>query len=67
MLIFTFSYNPTTKEAAFAGNIGIEQATQLLYQLAIADAVNKAQKVKDNGQDSSEGIPEKAEKPQGSP
>lgn len=44
ILTFTFSVNQETNEAAFAGNIGIQQALQLLQQLAIADAVNKARK-----------------------
>jgi hypothetical protein len=45
ILIFTFSYNPGTKEAAFAGNIEIQQALPILQSLAIADAVNKAREL----------------------
>jgi len=44
--IFTFSFNPERKEAAFAGNIEIQQALQILQQLVIADAVNKAAQLK---------------------
>lgn len=43
MFIFTFTFNPETQEAAFAGNIEIQQALQILQQLVIADAVKKAQ------------------------
>ena len=42
MFIFTFSFKPETNEAAYAGNIDIQQALQILQQLAIADAVRKA-------------------------
>jgi hypothetical protein len=45
MIIFTFSFSPNTQEAAFAGNIGIQEALHLLQQLAIADAVNKAKEL----------------------
>jgi hypothetical protein len=47
MIIFTFSYNPVTQEAAFAGNIGLQEALQLLQGLVIADAVNKATQKKE--------------------
>jgi nicotinic acid phosphoribosyltransferase len=39
--IFTFSFKEETQEAAYAGNIGIQQALHILQQLVIADAVNK--------------------------
>ena len=42
MIIFTFSYDQKTQQAAFAGNISIQEALQILQQLAIQDAVNKA-------------------------
>ena len=40
--LFAFSYNSKTGEANFAGNLGIQEALQILQQLAIADAVRKA-------------------------
>jgi len=42
ILLFSFSLNPESNEAAFAGNIGLQQALQILQSLVIADAVNKA-------------------------
>ena len=60
MIIFSFCFDPKTKEAAVAGNIGIQQALGLLQQLAITEAVNKAKR--DNGQDSSQPLPQKPKK-----
>jgi hypothetical protein len=42
IILFSFSLQPETQEAAYAGNIGIQQALQILQGLTIADAVNKA-------------------------
>ena len=56
-LIFTFSINPETKEAAFAGNIEPMQALQVLQQLVIAEAIRKA---KIDPAESGEKIEEKA-------
>jgi len=42
ILVFTFVYNPETKEANFTGNLDIQEALPILQQLAIADAVRKA-------------------------
>ena len=42
LVIFSFSFNPETQEAAFAGNIEIRQALQILQQLTIADVIQKA-------------------------
>jgi len=42
LLTYTFTYDTEKNEAALAGNIPIEQALQILQQLVIADAVNKA-------------------------
>lgn len=44
IIIFAFTFNPETKEGAMAGNIDPVEAAQLLQQLAIADAIQKAQK-----------------------
>ena len=40
--IFTFSYNVETQEAAIAGNVSIQEASQILQGLVIADAVQRA-------------------------
>lgn len=42
MLTFTFTINPETQEAVFAGNIEPQAALNVLQQLAIADAIKKA-------------------------
>ena len=42
LIIFSFSLKTETQEAVFAGNIGIQQALQVLQQLTIADAIQKA-------------------------
>ena len=39
--IFTFSLKEETQEAAYAGNIGIQEALVLLQQLTIADTAQK--------------------------
>jgi len=39
---FTFTFSPKTQEVAYAGNIGAQEALQLLQQIVIIDAVNKA-------------------------
>jgi len=41
-IIFVFTFNTDTREAAFSGNIEIQPALSVLQQLAIADAVKKA-------------------------
>jgi hypothetical protein len=41
-LIFTFTVNTETNEAALAGNVELPVASQILQQLVIADAVAKA-------------------------
>ena len=60
--IFTFSINPETQEAAYAGNISIPQALQYLQQLAIADAVNKAKEAEKTGQGKQEDVKIEEEK-----
>jgi len=42
MLTFTFTINPGNQEAVFAGDIEPEQALQILRQIVIAQAVQKA-------------------------
>lgn len=42
LLTFTFTVNPEKNEVAFAGNINLQEALNLLQQIVIADAVNKA-------------------------
>ena len=54
MFIFTFSFKPETNEATYAGNIGIQEALNLLQNLAIADAVNKAREAERAGQQQTE-------------
>ena len=49
--IFTFSYNPETKEAAYAGNISLPEALNILQNLVIADAVNKARELDKQAKD----------------
>lgn len=58
-IIFTFTFNTETQEAAIAGNVGVQQALQLLQQLAIADAVNKAKLDKDSKDATMTDTPEK--------
>jgi len=41
-IIFAFTFNTDTREAAFSGNIEIQPALGILQQLAIAEAVKKA-------------------------
>jgi len=48
MLTFTFTVNPETQEAAFAGNIEPLAALQILQQLVIAEAIKKAKEVKED-------------------
>ena len=43
-LTFTFTINPETQEATFAGNVGIQEALGILQQLVIADAIQQAKK-----------------------
>lgn len=50
ILIFTFSINPETKEATFAGNISLQEALPILQSLAIAEAVQRAAKKKNKPQ-----------------
>lgn len=51
-LIFTFTLNSETQEAAIAGNIDISSALHVLQDLAIVAAVNKLTKEVGNGKDS---------------
>ena len=48
MIIFAFTINPETQEAAFAGNIEPIAALQILQQLVIMEAVRKAREVKED-------------------
>ena len=41
-IIFAFTFNTDTREAAFSGNIEIQPALGILQQIAIAEAVKKA-------------------------
>jgi len=41
-IIFAFTINTETQEAAFSGNIEIQPALGILQQIAIAEAVKKA-------------------------
>ena len=52
--IFTFSINPETKEAAFAGNVSVQEAAIILQNLAVQEAVQRA-KERDNGQGTDKG------------
>lgn len=45
-LIFTFTLNSETQEAAIAGNIDISTALHVLQSLAVADGVNKRMEIK---------------------
>ena len=42
LILFSFSFNPETQEAAIAGNINIQTALGILHQLALAEAIRKA-------------------------
>ena len=48
-IIFTFTVNTDTQEAAIAGNIEPQVALQILQQLVIANAIKQArqQEIKD--------------------
>ena len=48
-LIFTFTINQENGEATFAGNIEPPVALQILQQLVIADAVQKARRMESRG------------------
>jgi hypothetical protein len=54
ILLFSFSVNQETQEAAFAGNIEPQQAVQILQQIAIAAAVQKLKEAK-SGSDTGAG------------
>ena len=41
MLTFTFTLNPETQEAAFAGNVDIQVALQILQQLTLAEMIRR--------------------------
>ena len=41
-LLFTFTINQENGEATFAGNIGIQQAVQVLQQILMADIQQRA-------------------------
>jgi len=41
-ILFALTFNTETKEASMAGTIPAQQALQILQQLVIADAINKA-------------------------
>ena len=50
ILTFTFSINPETQEATFAGNIEPQQALAILQNIVVAELVKRS---KDNGQSKS--------------
>ena len=54
ILVFTFSIDPEKNEAAFAGNIGLQQALQILQNLVVADAVNKAREAEKASQEATQ-------------
>jgi hypothetical protein len=45
MLTFTFTLNPETQEATFAGNIEIQVALQILQQLTLAEMVRRSKDI----------------------
>ena len=45
-LLFSFTINPETQEAAFAGNIEPQQALSILTQLALAEGIKRATEAK---------------------
>ena len=42
LILFSFSFNPETKEVAFTGNIEPELAYQILHQIIVAEGVKAA-------------------------
>ena len=46
LLLFSFSYNIETKEAAMAGNIEATQALTILQQIVISQAIAAAKEEK---------------------
>ena len=63
LILFSFSFNPETQEAAIAGNCEPMVALQLLQQLVVAQLVKNAHKRGDNsGQEKSSNQEEEATK-----
>lgn len=56
ILTFTFSVNPESNEATFAGNIEPMQALQILQGIAIAEEVKKAGQKDDKPDTIEEGV-----------
>ena len=46
-IIFTFTVNTDTQEAAIAGNIPPQQALQVLQQIVVAELVKQAKEEKE--------------------
>ena len=43
LILFSFSFNPETKEGALAGNCDPQMALSILTQLCIAEGIKRAQ------------------------
>ena len=42
LIIFSFAFNPETKEATFSGNVEADVALTILQRLVVAQAVQRA-------------------------
>lgn len=51
MLTFTFTLNPDTQEATFAGNIDVQVALQILQQLTVAEMIRRSKATKEESKD----------------
>ena len=56
LLTFTFTVDPERQAVTYAGNIGLQEALNILQQIVIADAVNKAREAEKAGQTKSEDV-----------
>ena len=50
MIIFAFSFDPATGECAFAGNISLMDAPQILQQIIVETVVKQALEAKDKSE-----------------
>ena len=57
--VFTFAFNPETKEGTFAGNIEPQLALSILQNLVVAHAVQRATNDKEADKPKAEGVDKK--------
>ena len=64
LLIFSFAFDTETNEAAFAGNIGLQQALVVLQNIVVAELVRRQKVEPAKEVISGEGSPRTPEKAQ---